>query len=132
MRSERPFRYTFRMAAVAKSDPAPLTVSQVMAQARAAVEAKLQTVWVVGEVTGFTRASSGHWYFTLKEDKVLLKAAMFRGFNLRAKFDPKNGMEILARGKLTVYAERSECQLVVEEIQPKGTGAAELGLRQLK
>lgn len=120
------------MAAAAKSDVSPLTVSQVMAQARAAVEAKLQTVWVVGEVTGFTRASSGHWYFTLKEDKVLLKAAMFRGFNLRAKFDPKNGMEILARGKLTVYAERSECQLVVEEIQPKGMGAAELGLRQLK
>ncbi len=120
------------MAAAAKPEAAPLTVSQVMAQARAAIEAKLPTVWVVGEVTGFTRASSGHWYFTLKEDKALLKAAMFRGFNLRTKFDPKNGMEVLARGKLSVYAERSECQLIVEDIQPKGIGAAELGLRQLK
>lgn len=119
-------------AAAAKPDPAPLTVSQVLAQARAAVETKFQSVWVVGEVSGFTKASSGHWYFTLKEDKAQLRAAMFRGFNLRAKFDPKNGMQVLARGKLSVYAERSECQLVVEEVQPKGIGAAELGLRQLK
>jgi exodeoxyribonuclease VII large subunit len=57
---------------------------------------------------------------------------MFRGFNLRMKFDPRDGQEIIARGRLTVYDPRGEYQLIVEEIQPKGVGAAELALRQLK
>jgi exodeoxyribonuclease VII large subunit len=110
----------------------PLTVSQLTAQVRAAVEAKFPAVWVTGEVSNFTRASSGHWYFTLKDATAQIKAAMFRGFNLRMKFDPRDGQEIIARGRLTVYDPRGEYQLLVEEIQPKGLGAAELALRQLK
>jgi exodeoxyribonuclease VII large subunit len=120
------------MSAAAKSAVQPLTVSQLTAQVRGAVEAKFQQVWVAGEVSNFTRASSGHWYFTLKDSGSQVKAAMFRGFNLRMKFDPRDGQEILARGRLTVYEPRGEYQLIVEEIQPKGVGAAELALRQLK
>jgi exodeoxyribonuclease VII large subunit len=120
------------MSAVPKAAVQPLTVSQLTAQVRGVVEAKFPAVWVVGEVSGFTRASSGHWYFTLKDSTSQIKAAMFRGFNLRMKFDPRDGQEIIARGRLTVYDPRGEYQLLVEEIQPKGVGAAELALRQLK
>jgi exodeoxyribonuclease VII large subunit len=107
-------------------------VSALTAQIRGLVEGKFPSVWVTGEVSNFTRASSGHWYFTLKDAGAQLKAAMFRGFNLRMKFDPKDGLEIIARGRLTVYDPRGDYQLIVEEMQPKGIGAAELALRQLK
>jgi exodeoxyribonuclease VII large subunit len=121
------------MSAVPQSvAPVTLTVTQLTSQVRATVEGKFPSVWVVGEVSGFTRASSGHWYFTLKDATAQIKAAMFRGFNLRQKFDPRDGQEIIARGRLTVYEPRGEYQLIVEEIQPKGVGAAELALRQLK
>jgi exodeoxyribonuclease VII large subunit len=119
-------------AAPKPAAPVTLTVSQLTAQVRGAVEAKFPAVWVAGEVSNFTRASSGHWYFTLKDAAAQIKAAMFRGFNLRAKFDPRDGTEVIARGRLTVYEPRGEYQLLVEEIQPKGIGAAELALRQLK
>jgi exodeoxyribonuclease VII large subunit len=120
------------MSAALKSAAQPLTVSQLTAQVRGAVESKFQQVWVAGEVSNFTRASSGHWYFTLKDSASQVKAAMFRGFNLRMRFDPRDGQEVIARGRLTVYEPRGEYQLIVEEIQPKGVGAAELALRQLK
>lgn len=110
----------------------PLTVSALTAQLRGVVEAKFPTVWVAGEISNFTRASSGHMYFTLKDAKAQLRAAFFRGFNLRLKFDPRDGLEVLARGRVTVYEPRGEYQLIVEELQPKGIGAAELALRQLK
>lgn len=120
------------MSAALKTAAQPLTVSQLTAQVRGAVEAKFPQVWVAGEVSNFTRASSGHWYFTLKDSASQIKSAMFRGFNLRMRFDPRDGQEVIARGRLTVYEPRGEYQLIVEEIQPKGVGAAELALRQLK
>src|SRR4051812_13204517 len=112
--------------------PVTLTVSQLTVQVRGAVEAKFPSVWVVGEVSGFTRASSGHWYFTLKDAAAQIKTVAFRGINLRLRFDPRDGMEVVARGRLTVYEPRGEYQFLVEEMHPKGVGAAELALRQLK
>lgn len=119
------------------SGPAPnpslvLSVSALTAVLRGLLETNFPSLWVCGEVANFTRASSGHWYFTLRDDRSQLRAAMFRGFNLRARFDPKDGMEVLARGRLTVYEPRGDYQLIVEELQPRGIGAAELALRQLK
>lgn len=110
----------------------PLTVSQLTAQVRGVVEGKFPSVWVAGEVSNFTRASSGHWYFTLKDGAAQIKTVAFRGINLRLRFDLKNGMEIIARGRLTVFEPKGEYQFVVEELQPKGIGAAELALRELK
>jgi exodeoxyribonuclease VII large subunit len=112
--------------------PVTLTVSQLTARVKATVEGAFPSVWVVGEVSGFTRHASGHWYFTLKDAASQIKAVAFRGINLRLRFDPKNGMEIVARGRLTVFEPRGEYQFLVEEMHPKGVGAAELGLRQLK
>ena len=120
------------MSAAPKTAVQALTVSQLTAQVRGTLEAKFLSVWVAGEVSNFTRASSGHWYFTLKDDGAQIKTVAFRGINLRLRFDPRNGMEIVARGRLTVYNPKGEYQFVVEEMQPKGVGAAELALRQLK
>ena len=107
-------------------------MSQLTAQVRGTLEAKFLSVWVAGEVSNFTRASSGHWYFTLKDATAQIKTVAFRGINLRLRFDLRNGMEIIARGRLTVYEPKGEYQFVVEELQPKGVGGAELALRQLK
>ena len=120
------------MTAAQKVKPEPLTVSALTAQLRGLIEGRFASVWVAGEVSNFTRASSGHWYFTLKDAGAQLKAAMFRGFNLRMKFDPRDGTEVIARGRLSVYDPRGDYQLIVEEMQPKGSGAAELARRQLK
>lgn len=120
------------MSAVPKTAVQPLTVSQLTAQVRGTLEAKFLSVWVTGEVSNFTRASSGHWYFTLKDAGAQIKAVAFRGINLRLRFDPRDGMELIARGRLSVYDPRGEYQFIVEELQPKGIGAAELALRQLK
>ncbi|MCI0700976.1 MAG: exodeoxyribonuclease VII large subunit [Planctomycetia bacterium] len=120
------------MSAATKTAVQPMSVSALTALVRDAVEARFQLVWVTGEVSNFTRASSGHWYFTLKDAAAQIKAVAFRGINLRLKFDLKDGLEVIARGRLTVYEPRGEYQLLVEELQPKGIGAAELALRQLK
>ncbi|MBM3979218.1 MAG: exodeoxyribonuclease VII large subunit [Planctomycetes bacterium] len=116
----------------APAAPQPLSVSQLTAQVRASVEGAFPSVWVAGEVSNFTRAASGHWYFTLKDAAAQIKTVAFRGINLRLRFDLKNGMEIVARGRLTVFEPKGEYQFVVEELQPKGVGAAELALRELK
>jgi exodeoxyribonuclease VII large subunit len=120
------------MSAAPKLQSEPLTVSALTAQLRGLVERQFPGVWVAGEVSNFTRASSGHWYFTLKDAAAQLRAVMFRGFNLRMRFDPRDGLEVVARGRLSVYEPRGEYQLLVEELQPRGIGAAELALRQLK
>src|SRR5947207_11669687 len=107
-----------------------LTVSALTAQIRGVLEGEFRSVWVTGEVSNFTRATSGHMYLTLKDAQAQLRCAFFRGFNLRLKFDPHDGLEVIARGRLSFYGSRGDCQFYVEELQPKGLGAAELALRQ--
>jgi exodeoxyribonuclease VII large subunit len=120
------------MSSAPKLHPEPLSVSDLTAQLRELIEGCFPSLWVAGEISNFTRASSGHWYFTLKDAKAQLRAVMFRGYNLRMRFDPKDGLEVFARGRLSIYEPRGDYQLLVEEIQPKGIGAADLALRQLK
>jgi exodeoxyribonuclease VII large subunit len=120
------------MTAAPPTDREVMSVSTLVARLRGAVEGKFSAVWVAGEVANFTKAASGHMYFTLKDDAANLRAVLFRGVNLRMKFEPSNGMEVLARGRLSVFDQRGDVQLQIEELQPKGVGAAELALRQLK
>lgn len=120
------------MTGIPKLIAEALTVSALVNQLKGQVERQFAKVWVAGEVSNFTRAASGHWYFTLKDAGAQIKAAMFRGFNLRIKFDPKDGLEVIARGRVSVYEARGDLQLIVEDLRPKGIGAAELALRQLK
>jgi exodeoxyribonuclease VII large subunit len=109
-----------------------LSVSELTQSVRALVEEGFPSVWVAGEVGSLARPSSGHQYFSLKDAQAQLRAVIWRGVGLRLRFDLKDGMEVIARGRLTVYPARGDYQLVVEEIQPKGVGAQELALRQLK
>jgi exodeoxyribonuclease VII large subunit len=109
-----------------------LTVSVLAGQVKELLEGGFPAVWVAGEVSNFTKATSGHMYLTLKDSQAQLRCAFFRGFNLRLKFDPHDGLEVIARGRLSFYGARGDCQFYIEELQPKGLGAAELALRQLK
>ena len=109
-----------------------LTVSALTFVMKKAVEASFAHVWVSGEISNFTRASSGHCYFTLKDDTAQLKAVMWRGIAQRLRFDLKDGMQVIAAGPIEVYEARGVYQIVVEQLQPKGIGPLELAFRQLQ
>ncbi len=82
----------------------------------------LQSVWVRGEISNLTKASSGHWYFTLKDAGAQLRCVMWRSSVARMSFVPREGDEIEARGRITIYDQRGEYQLVAERLRPVGTG----------
>jgi exodeoxyribonuclease VII large subunit len=112
--------------------PTTLTVSELTAHIKDLLEGGFPSVWVAGEVSNFSRPQSGHCYFTLKDDVAQIRAVMWRGTASKLKFDLADGMEILCRGHLDVYAPRGSYQLVIDELEPKGVGALELALRKLR
>jgi len=87
---------------------------------------------VEGEISNLRTPSSGHAYFTLKDDGAQLRCVLFRGRGRRVAFQPEDGMQVLAFGGLDVYVARGEYQLVVELLEPKGVGALQLAFEQLK
>ncbi len=93
---------------------------------------KFGIVWVQGEISNFKHHSSGHMYFALKDDKAQIKAAFFRNSNALLRFRPEDGMEVLTRGRLSVYEPRGDYQLIVEFMEPKGLGSLQLAFEQLK
>lgn len=111
-----------------------VSVSELTERVRALLETGLNKVWVEGEISNLARPSSGHVYFTLKDDQATLRCVMYRHqvYRLPSGFEPKNGTEVIAFGRVSVYAPRGEYQLLVERMLPKGIGAAELALRQLR
>jgi exodeoxyribonuclease VII large subunit len=109
-----------------------LSISELTQEVKSLLEDGFPSVWVAGEVSNVARPSSGHVYLTLKDGQAQLRAVMWRGVALRLRFDLRDGQEVIARGRLSVYAPRGEYQLLIEELQPKGIGAQELALRQLK
>ncbi len=92
----------------------------------------LQDVWVRGEIASFTRASSGHLYFTLADEGACLSCVMFRSAALFLRFRPEPGMQVLAHGSLSVYAPRGQYQLDVDDLQPDGLGSLHLALEQAR
>ena len=80
-------------------------------------------VWITGELSNFRVPSSGHWYFTLKDDSTQLRAAMFVNRNRYMRMKPKDGMQVLIRGKVTLYEARSDFQIIAEHIEEAGEGA---------
>ena len=109
-----------------------LTVAELTREVKALIEDGFPTVWVGGEVSNLSRPNSGHLYFTLKDKDSQLGAVVWRTAALRVRFEVQEGMQVIARGRLTVYAPRGQYQLVIDELYPKGMGALELALRQLK
>ncbi len=108
------------------------TVGSLTREIRARIEEGFSSVWVTGEISNLARPASGHIYLTLKDERASLRAVIYRGVALRLRFDPKDGMQVMARGRLTVYEPRGEYQLAIEELSPKGVGALELALQHLK
>ena len=112
--------------------PEPLTVSQLTELVKRAVEEKFPAVWVVGQVSNLSRATSGHIYFTLKDNGSEIGAVIWRGTAQRVPFKIENGQEIVVHGRLTVYEKRGCYQLVVTSVQPKGIGALQLAFLQMR
>src|SRR4029078_10524663 len=112
--------------------PHAISVAQLTAQIKDLVERGFPDVWVAGEISNYSRPSSGHSYFTLKDDQAQIRAVMWKGTASRVKFDLSDGLEVICHGHLDVYAPRGSYQLVVDQMQPKGIGALELALRKLR
>lgn len=109
-----------------------MSVSELTARLRTVVEREFFDVYVEGELSNFRRHSSGHWYFSLKDDAATLRCASFRVQNRMIRFIPEDGLHVIARGRLSIYDARGEYQLIVEHLEPVGAGALQLALEQLK
>src|SRR5438309_3853648 len=108
------------------------TVRDLVSTVRTAVEREYTDVFVEGEISNFRLASSGHLYFTLKDGDSQLRIVMFRTQARLLRFKPADGMQITARGRVTVYEARGELQLSAEYLEPKGAGALQVAFEQLK
>lgn len=109
-----------------------LSVSQLTAQIKNALEGEFPNIWVGGEISNYSRPQSGHSYFTLKDDQAQIRAVMWRSAAGKLKFDLADGLDVVCHGHIDVYAPRGSYQLVVDELQPKGVGALDLALRKLR
>ncbi|MEK7841876.1 MAG: exodeoxyribonuclease VII large subunit [Deltaproteobacteria bacterium] len=109
-----------------------LTVSELTHEIKTLLEANLYYVWVEGEVSNLRSPISGHIYLTLKDDGAQIKAVIFKGQARFMKFKPADGLHVICRGMVNVYKERGEYQLILDYIEPKGLGALQLALEQLK
>jgi exodeoxyribonuclease VII large subunit len=108
------------------------SVSSLTVEIRNLLESSFKELWVTGEVSNLRTAASGHIYFTLKDASAQLRAVCFRGQARYLRFKPQDGISVIARGSLAVYAERGEYQLLVEYLEPAGLGALQLAFEQLK
>ncbi len=116
-------------------DPAerrPWSVTELNARVKGEVERSFASVWVEGEITSFSVASSGHWYFNLNDGLSQVRAVCFRNSNYRVRFKPDNGLRVRVRGSLTVYEKKGEYQLIAEAIEPVGEGALRVAFEQIK
>jgi len=109
-----------------------LTVSELTSIVREILGKTFGDIWVAGEISGVKLASSGHYYFALKDQGAQLRAVAFRNVARLLRFKPQDGMAVLARGRIDVYEARGEYQLIVEALEPQGLGALQLAFEQLK
>lgn len=107
-------------------------VADLISSVRTMVERNYTDIWVEGEISNFRPAESGHLYFTLKDGDAQLRVVMFRSQARLLRFRPDNGMQILARGRVTIYDVRGELQLSAEFLEPRGAGALQVAFEQLK
>jgi exodeoxyribonuclease VII large subunit len=99
------------------------TPARLNREARTLLERGLPALWLEGEISNLSRPSSGHWYFSLKDEAAQLRCAMFRQRNLLAKFSPKDGMHVLARGRISLYEPRGDYQFIADYMEEAGEGA---------
>jgi exodeoxyribonuclease VII large subunit len=107
-------------------------VSELVGQARELVEQEFGDVWVEGEISNLRPAPSGHVYFTLKDAGAQLPVVLFRRQSLLLRFRPEDGLHVMVRGKVSVYEQRGQMQLVAETMEPVGAGSLQLAFEQLR
>lgn len=98
------------------------TVSRLNREARALLERGLPPLWLEAEISNLARPSSGHWYFSLKDDQAQIRCAMFRQRNLLSRCNPCDGLRVLVRGRISLYEPRGDYQLIVDHIEEAGEG----------
>jgi exodeoxyribonuclease VII large subunit len=118
--------------ATKSAEPNVMSVSDLNRSIKGLLEGEFPLVWLKAEISNFKAHTSGHFYFSLKDSKAQISAVMFRGFNSQLKFRPEDGMEVLVRGRVTVYEPRGNYQLFCEVMEPVGAGALQKAFEQLK
>ncbi|TDO95730.1 exodeoxyribonuclease VII large subunit [Marinomonas balearica] len=108
------------------------SVSELNRQIQQLLEASLPWILVEGEISNFARPASGHWYFSLKDDKAQIRCAMFKNRNAAVRFRPKDGDHVRLRAKVTFYGPRGDCQLTIEGMESAGEGALQAAYERLK
>ena len=108
------------------------TVSQIAHSIKSLLESSFSEVWVEGEISNFSQYPSGHYYFSLKDHAAVLSAVIFSRVAKDIKFKLVDGLKVICRGRISAYGLRSQFQIIVESIEPKGIGGLQLALEQLK
>lgn len=111
---------------------AVLSVSEVTRRVKGCLSEKFTDIWVRGEVSNYTVASSGHIYFTMKDETSVLRAVLFRGYQKDMRYELKDGMGVIVHGNLDVFEKRGEYQIIIDLVEPEGKGALQLAFEQLK
>lgn len=109
-----------------------ISVSELVETMKEVLETALPECIVEGELSNCRRSAAGHWYITLKDDRSEISAVIWKGTAQRLKFNPTDGLRVLATGSLSVYVPRGTCQFTINRLQPHGTGPLELAFRQLR
>lgn len=108
------------------------SVSQLNRQARQLLETHLPLLWVEGELSNVSTPSSGHWYFTLKDDQAQVRCCMFRNRNMLVRFKPQQGQHVLLRARVSLYEGRGDYQIIAEHMEEAGSGALQRAFDELK
>src|SRR6202049_3607440 len=114
------------------SDRRVWTVRDLVAAVRSHIEREYSDAWVEGEISNFRAPDSGHLYFTLKDGNAQIRVVMFRSAARLVRFRPSDVLQVVVRGRITVYEDRGELQISAEYIEPKGAGSLQLAFEQLK
>jgi exodeoxyribonuclease VII large subunit len=109
-----------------------ISVSDLTQNIRNFLEKNFSDIWVEGEISNFKFHTSGHMYFSLKDENAQIACVMFRRENVSLGFEPKDGLQAICFGRVSVYPVRGQYQLVIERLEPKGVGALELRFQELK
>lgn len=107
-----------------------MTVSELTESIKDLLEAEFPAIYIQGEISNYKNHSSGHWYFTIKDEDSQIRGVFFRQWNRLMRFEPENGLEVRVRGRVTVYQPRGEYQILVETMEPVGVGALQLAFEQ--
>lgn len=132
MPSEKPAKVDSSLSTEESEQKNILSVEQLNIYIRQLLEGQVGVVWVKGELSNFKAHTSGHFYFSIKDSKAQVSAVMFRGHNSKLRFKPNDGLEVIVRGRISVYEPRGTYQITCDLMEPVGAGALQKAFEQLK